>query len=115
MYFKYLFPQSIQESYCLNGLSQAHFISQYGICALRPRETQPVQSLQLIRMQFPTVNAQILGLLFQLFSQKRFLGSIVSLRFTILFFFLFPAQQQNILRAAAVENNAARWAHVAQE
>jgi len=25
--FKYLFPQSVQESYSLNGLSQTHFVS----------------------------------------------------------------------------------------
>jgi len=79
LYFNHLFPQFVEENYCLNGLSQAHFISQYRICTLRPGKPHPVQSFQLIWMQFATINTHILRLLFQLLAKLRFLRSIESL------------------------------------
>ena len=48
-----LFEEGVDEADSLNGLAQAHLICQDGVRVLGPGEAQPVQSLQLIRVQVP--------------------------------------------------------------
>lgn len=58
----HLFIQRVQEHSCLHSLSQTHFISQDRICALGPREAQPVQSFQLVGMQGAPCYIEVLWL-----------------------------------------------------
>lgn len=46
-----LLVERIEECNGLYGFTQTHLVSKDGVYALTPRITQPVQTLQLIRMQ----------------------------------------------------------------
>lgn len=47
----HLLVERVKEHDCLHRLAEAHLIGQDGVGALSPGEPQPVQTLQLVRMQ----------------------------------------------------------------
>ena len=51
---QYLFEEWVKEDDGLDGLAEAHLISQDGVCALSPGKPKPVQTLQLVQVQRPT-------------------------------------------------------------
>ena len=46
-----LLVEGVEEGNGLDGLAQAHLVSQDGVGVLLPGEAQPVESLQLVRVQ----------------------------------------------------------------
>lgn len=62
----YLFVKWVEKDYRLHSLSQAHFIGEDGVCALSPRKPQPVQTLQLVRVQCPSSGIYVPRLMLKL-------------------------------------------------
>lgn len=65
----HLFIQRVEEDGGLDRLSQTHLVSQDGVRALSPGESQPVESLQLVGVQRPPCAVQVLRLTLKLYSR----------------------------------------------
>lgn len=62
----HLFIERVKEHDCLHRLPEAHLVSQDGVGALSPGEPQPVQTLQLVRVQRPPSSVDVPRLVFEL-------------------------------------------------
>lgn len=62
----HLFVERVKEHDCLHRLPEAHLIGQDGVGALSPGEPQPVQALQLVRVQRPPRGVDVPRLVFEL-------------------------------------------------
>lgn len=62
----HLFIERVKEHDCLHRLPEAHLISQDSVGALSPGEPQPVQTLQLVRVQRPPSGVDVPRLVFKL-------------------------------------------------
>ena len=62
----HLLVQRVEEDNGLHGLAQPHLVSQDGVSALGPGEAQPVEALQLVRVQRATRRVNVPGLLVKL-------------------------------------------------
>ena len=59
-----LLEERVEEGDRLYGLAEAHLVGEYDVGALRPREAQPIESLELIGVQLAaTRRAQVVRLL----------------------------------------------------
>lgn len=72
----HLLVKTVKESNPLNSFPKTHLVCEDGVGALRPREPQPVQSLQLVRMEGPPTLVKVSRLLIQFPPQQGFLRGI---------------------------------------
>lgn len=66
-----LLVERVEKGDGLDGLAQAHLVGEDGVGAVAPRVAQPVESLQLVRVQLQPALANVVGLLVVLFAQVR--------------------------------------------
>lgn len=59
----HLFVQGVKEYNGLDSLAETHLVGKDSVRSLRPGKPQPVEALQLIRMQSPTCRINIPRLL----------------------------------------------------
>jgi len=103
----HLFVERVEEDSSLNSLSKTHLISQDGICALSPRKTQPVQSLQLVWVKCAARRVQIIRLPIKLYSglkvrDRKNISSLTVKTYSYIFFGFKTMFSNNLLASLII-------------